>query len=956
MKKFSSLLLAFVLTVTLLPIAAFADTDPDLTATNLTLIETGTAGEYRVTVDYANSGGTDVDPSVGGSNKGTVNATEQTSSYGWSSLADVSFLTAGGEKLGAMAFPHSITLTDGDIVEVCIDAGDDVIESDETNNCVSETFDVITGPDLTVTDVRLDSRNQVVYEVANQGDEDVDASLSGVQTISVDGVVEKSYSWSSLGDTDFLTAGESSTLYTDALAEGIYTVEVCIDTTDVVTESDETNNCFSTEVTAVAVGDDDDDDDDDDSTTTGADLVVTDIFLNSFNVVEYTVENQGDTDIDTSLNGRHTIAVDGDIVSNYWWARLADLDFLAAGGSTDLGTPVDLDSGFQTVEVCVDVEDVATESDESNNCLSEDFTVESTGDDDDDDDSTGTTMTVEAGSDQSLTLGDTLILDTEAYLENLSGGDTPTATIDWGDGNSEDASLEISNRIYIEGSHTYAAVGTYTVTVCGTDSEDGVELGTVCDTFTVTVNAVDTGDDDDDDDDSSGGSSGGSNSRPSHDNPDLSVNDIYIQADGDVVANLSNEGDEDVSSSDSVRVQVTIDGELEWTEDYEQDEDDDFLDEDEESDINVGELLSDEDETYEIEVCVDTRDQVEELRETNNCRTENLSIDDDAGDEDDDSSDNGPDLSVDDIYIQADGDIVATLSNEGDEDVDDNDDVRVVLSIDGDTEWTQDYEQSSSDNFLDEGEESDINMGDLLDEEDETYEIEVCVDTSDEVNEDDEGDNCRTENLSIEDDAGDTVTLSSESSDDDDCDEYFYDINGDASENEICNLYDREVVIGRKPHYYIPHDSVTRAEFLKIALLNSGLDVEGVRSGDDFTDVNSNDWFYDYVTFARDLGIVGADDGKFYPNEDITRAEAMAILVRLELDGNDLDDLLDEDLDDSDIDFNDVDDDDWFAAYIVYGEEEALIQGYSNGNFRPGNPITRSEAAEIAYNLYRNRY
>ena len=218
------------------------------------------------------------------------------------------------------------------------------------------------------------------------------------------------------------------------------------------------------------------------------------------------------------------------------------------------------------------------------------------------------------------------------------------------------------------------------------------------------------------------------------------------------------------------------------------------------------------------------------------------------------------------------------LSNEGDEDVEDDEEVRVQLSIDGDTEWTQDYDQDDDDDFLDEGEESEINMGELLDEEDETYEIEVCVDTEDEVDELRESNNCRTENLSIDDDAGDEgddddddeVSLSAEDSSED-CDNYFYDTDGHWAEDEVCNLYDREVVEGRKRHYYIPNDAVTRAEFLKIALLNAGLDVESVRSGDDFSDVDSDDWFYSYVTFARDLGIVDDSDGEFRPNENITR-------------------------------------------------------------------------------------
>jgi hypothetical protein len=93
MKKISSLILAVFLTVSLVPFAVLAATDPDLTVSNLTITASSTEGEYFVTVDYANVGGTDVDPSTGGYNLATLNETDGSSSYNWSTLADVTFLT-----------------------------------------------------------------------------------------------------------------------------------------------------------------------------------------------------------------------------------------------------------------------------------------------------------------------------------------------------------------------------------------------------------------------------------------------------------------------------------------------------------------------------------------------------------------------------------------------------------------------------------------------------------------------------------------------------------------------------------------------------------------------------------------------------------------------------------------------------------------------------------------------
>jgi len=46
--------------------------------------------------------------------------------------------------------------------------------------------------------------------------------------------------------------------------------------------------------------------------------------------------------------------------------------------------------------------------------------------------------------------------------------------------------------------------------------------------------------------------------------------------------------------------------------------------------------------------------------------------------------------------------------------------------------------------------------------------------------------------------------------------------------------------------------------------------------------------------------------------------------------------------------FPDVKIGEWFAKYVAYAKENAIVAGYGDGNFRPGNFITRAEASKVA--------
>lgn len=79
---------------------------------------------------------------------------------------------------------------------------------------------------------------------------------------------------------------------------------------------------------------------------------------------------------------------------------------------------------------------------------------------------------------------------------------------------------------------------------------------------------------------------------------------------------------------------------------------------------------------------------------------------------------------------------------------------------------------------------------------------------------------------------------------------------------------------------YGPNDFITRAAALKIILAAAGFEVSD--TSNDFTDVNSNDWFAPYVSFASKNGIVnGYLDGSFGPGRNITRAEVAKIMIKV---------------------------------------------------------------------------
>ncbi|MFA5854759.1 MAG: septal ring lytic transglycosylase RlpA family protein [Candidatus Gracilibacteria bacterium] len=144
---------------------------------------------------------------------------------------------------------------------------------------------------------------------------------------------------------------------------------------------------------------------------------------------------------------------------------------------------------------------------------------------------------------------------------------------------------------------------------------------------------------------------------------------------------------------------------------------------------------------------------------------------------------------------------------------------------------------------------------------------------------------------------------------------------------------------------FLPLQEINRAEALKMILSAAGISVETsttnatatetVALSLPFPDLEENAWYLPYVETALTMEIVnGNGDGTFKPESTVNRAEALKMLV------------LAMDLQTS---LPNIPDDYWYSAYMAYGTENALILPNFDGNFVPGEPLTRGELSDIIF-------
>lgn len=171
------------------------------------------------------------------------------------------------------------------------------------------------------------------------------------------------------------------------------------------------------------------------------------------------------------------------------------------------------------------------------------------------------------------------------------------------------------------------------------------------------------------------------------------------------------------------------------------------------------------------------------------------------------------------------------------------------------------------------------------------------------------------------------------------------------AEAYIQTIYEMDIASGSLSggkRYYYPQQSITRAEFAKFIVSYHKIDATAYSDYElNFGDYYAiPDWAKNYVKAAAANGLMSGSsnpDGSvdFLPADKITRAQILSVIGRKVT------------AQEKTLPFADAADiPAWALSTIkkVYGA--GLVTGYPDGTLKPGNPVTRAEAATMLYSLY----
>lgn len=149
---------------------------------------------------------------------------------------------------------------------------------------------------------------------------------------------------------------------------------------------------------------------------------------------------------------------------------------------------------------------------------------------------------------------------------------------------------------------------------------------------------------------------------------------------------------------------------------------------------------------------------------------------------------------------------------------------------------------------------------------------------------------------------------------------------------------------------FAPADNMTRAMFVTVLFRFHG--AKGDRSQSAFTDVAPGEWYTDAINWAAGNRIVdGVGNGKFAPNDPITRAQMCTMIERyLDLyrkawkvtlpESGSLSVMVDESAIPA-----------YALAAVKQCQRHGLVNGFEDGTFRPNDLSTRAQVAAVIYRM-----
>ncbi|MEN6388982.1 MAG: S-layer homology domain-containing protein [Syntrophomonas sp.] len=162
----------------------------------------------------------------------------------------------------------------------------------------------------------------------------------------------------------------------------------------------------------------------------------------------------------------------------------------------------------------------------------------------------------------------------------------------------------------------------------------------------------------------------------------------------------------------------------------------------------------------------------------------------------------------------------------------------------------------------------------------------------------------------------------------------------------IMKIYRLGYVNGYPDGTFKPENQITRAEF--VSILDKVLNLSNYSPAvPDFSDVASEDWFYQAVENAVHAGIIRGYGSIFGPDRQVTREEVAVILVNALGKQDEAKACTGEKTSFTD----DASISDWARGFVVVAVKHGLIGGYPDGEFKAQGSATRAEACAVITNF-----
>lgn len=170
----------------------------------------------------------------------------------------------------------------------------------------------------------------------------------------------------------------------------------------------------------------------------------------------------------------------------------------------------------------------------------------------------------------------------------------------------------------------------------------------------------------------------------------------------------------------------------------------------------------------------------------------------------------------------------------------------------------------------------------------------------------------------------------------------FADMNGHWAASFVKKMAAKHITDGVDDAHYAPDRSVSRAEFATLAVRALDFRKPAITGNGGFSDVGAGQYYASFVAKASELGLVNGDNGRFRPEDSLTREEAVAILVRMTEQRKPMSAAA------SAKPFSDsLDISEWAMPYVNKAQVLGLVEGKEGGVFDPKAKVTRAEIAKM---------